>query len=574
VNERRAFPLPRSLPLILAAAALAGCLFEAPDVDLDGPTIIASTLYRVRSVELPVMPELIVEFSEPLDPATIHSGSVVVVAWDELGSCALTPICVKGSCERGSCQTSPLSATKLRAIDRGTFEGGEALRYELSEGSAGPDTRLRIQPRRPLASHRRHSLIIGAAVRDRSGARLADEHGRTSGWQRDFVTAGRGSSGPEPRLVAPVPGQAGVPTNVASVDVELWPPIEALDPSATLFLEPQHEVAPHIELIDPLPCPGWVPGTCLRWRPAQALEPGVRYRPAGGTLVDGHGQPARLPAAVHETWFLVGNGPDLTPPNPSTVAQMRGRCLAVWVEVGEPVEAVLHAGAGEARASLNGAGWIGLAITGEHEIDELLEWSLELRDLADNRATVVGELPAGLGFHPALPQVQLTEVLASPLGPNPHAEFVEVLAGPHGADLTGVHLADVYLSEVREAWQAGKVLGDPLPAVVLEPDEVAIVVALGYTTHVGDDPQPPASTRLLVVDASLGNHGLKNVGEPITLWMHTEFGPTAISTYGNWIDTGKTAHKGRSVVVGHDGCDLPDRWRSHPFGQSTPGTLP
>src|SRR5690606_39022029 len=101
-----------------------------------------------------------------------------------------------------------------------------------------------------------------------------------------------------------------------------------------------------------------------------------------------------------------------------------------------------------------------------------------------------------------------------------------------------------------------------------------IIVAAGYATETGDDPQPPPSTKRLVVDASIGAGGLKNVGERLTLWAETEHGPALISSYGNWIDTSAKAHEGRSVVAGHDGCDLPTRWRSHPFGRSTPGALP
>src|SRR5690606_22014791 len=196
-----------SLACLLCAP---GC-FEPPEADLVGPTVVAASLAGLRSVEVSVAPELIVEFSEAVDPASVHSGSVALVAWEPGDSCSLTPLCAKGSCERGTCQSWPLTTTQRRALDRGAFEGGEALVLELDEGS----TRLTIRPRRPLAGHRRHSLIVGAAVRDRSGAPLVDEHGRIMAWQRDFVTAGRGSGGPEPRLVAPMPGQANVPTNVA-----------------------------------------------------------------------------------------------------------------------------------------------------------------------------------------------------------------------------------------------------------------------------------------------------------------------------------------------------------------------
>jgi len=562
------------LPVIAWALALLGC-FEPPEVDLIGPTVIAASLPGPRSVELSVTPELVVEFSEAIDPASIHAGSVALIPWDELSSCARTPVCPKGSCERGTCQEWPLTVTKRAAIDRGSFAGDEgvALIYELGEGAAGPDTRLHIRPRRPLAGHRRHRLIVGAAVRDRSGAPLVDDYGQIAGWQRDFVTAGRGSGGPEPRLVAPAPGQHAVPTNVARIDTEFWPPIPIPSAAATLLLEPEQAGAV-VELIDPQACPGWVPGTCLRWRPAHELEPDHRYRLAGGSLVDRHGRPALLPAEQHETWFALGSGPDLQAPQPRVTAQMRGRCLGLWVEVGESVAAVVRVGQAEGQAIIHRAGWIGLAVTEELEPTHALAWSLELTDLADNHAVVEGQLEAGASFDPALPRLDLTEILANPLASGNHAEFVELRAGPAGAELAGVYISDLSPADIREAWFNGKLIGDALPAVALEPNEVAVVVPAGYATHVGEDPRPPPSTRLLVVGASIGVSGLKNVGEPVTLWKQTDHGPTAISTYSNTIKTDAKAHKGRSVVAGHDGCDLPDRWRSHPFGRSTPGSLP
>lgn len=560
-----------AVPLTLLVT-LSAC-FELPDADLVGPTITAASLESPRSVEISVMPELVTEFSEPMDPASIHAGSVVLVAWEELDSCALSPLCEEGSCERGTCQASPLRSSDRSAIDRGEHDEGEPLSFELGAGEAGVDTRLVIRPRRPLAAHRRHSLILGAAVRDRSGAPLVDEHGRVAAWQRDFVTAGRGSGGPEPRLVAPAHGQAGVPSNVTAIDTELWPPIPMPGADVVLWLEPR-DPGELIDLIDPVACPGWVSGTCLRWRPAQPLAANMAYRLAGGTVLDRHGRPALLPAAMHETWFEVGSGPDLDAPLASATAQMRGRCLAVWVDAGEPVDARLSVGLVEQRVAIPSVGWMGLAIADNLDPEQSVSWSLELRDLADNQTTLEGELPAGPSFAEQLPRIAMTEVLANPSGPEPDAEFIELHAGPDGASLEGVYLADASLSEVRDAWSQGDALGDALPAIELVPDEIAIVVGTAYGEEPGDDPQPPASTRLIHVDASLGAGGLKNAGERVTLWAQTEHGPAAIASYGNWIETDASAHAGRSVVASTDGCDLPDRWRSHPFGRSSPGTLP
>lgn len=568
--------LPSSALLCLVCFTLfIGCLITPPQVDLDGPRVVFSSLAPPRSVELPVVPELSIEFSEPIDPATVHAGSVVLAAWDMLeGRCSLTPICDEGSCERGRCQAQSLSSSDRSALDRGELDPSQAHVIAFDHELHDDDTRLLLRPRRPLDAHRRYTLLIGPALRDRGGAPLVDDFDRAVAWQRDFVTAGRGSAGPEPQLVAPAPGQSDVATNLAHVQTQLWPPVPLPQPDAMLELEAEDGNA-SIALVDPVDCPGWVPGTCLRWRPAQSLAPHTRYRPAGGTLVDRLGRPALLAAPSRETWFGSAAGRDDTAPEAEALAQLRGRCLAVWVDAGEPVEALLSVDEQRRRATISGSGWIGLELEADLPPNERITWSLELRDLADNHSEDQGELAAGAGFDPALPRVRITEVLANPSGAEPHAEFVELLAGPAGAELDGLYLADVSLDELHQAWLAGdEPPGDPLPSVALGPSQLAILVATGWSADNPKDPTPPPDTTVIILDASLGTAGLKNAGEPLTLWTITEHGPIAVASYGNWIDTGATAHNGRSVIAGADACDLPDRWRSHPQGRSTPGQLP
>jgi hypothetical protein len=567
-------------PRVLASLALVfifACLPEPPAVDLVGPQVHSSSLVGPRSVEVPVRPELVVEFTEPLDPATVHPGSVALVAWELLDErCELSPICPEGSCERGRCQAQSLSSSERGAVERGEFDAGlphaVALELELGPGEAGADSRLVIRTRRALEAHRRHSLVIGPAVRDRGGALLVDEHERAVAWQRDFVTAGVGSSGPQLRLISPAPGELDVATNLARVETAVWPPI-SLQPGATTALEPE-DGGVAIELVEPVECPGWVPGTCLRWRPAGSLRAEVRYRAVGGSLVDRLGQPTSLPAPSRETWFRAGIGPDHAPPEAELSASLRARCLAVWVDAGEPVEALLQVGEASRRAAIDRAGWVGLELDAGVQPGDRVDWSLELRDLADNLARHEGSLEAGASFHPAIPRLRITEILANPSGPEPDAELVELLAGADGAELDGLHLSDVNFAEIEAAWLAGDPPpGDLLPARSLAPGELAIVVSSAWSPG-DDDPAPPASTEILRVDASLGEGGLKNAGEPLSLWLAGEQGPVLVASYGNWVDTSAAAHGGRSLVSGPDGCDLPDRWRSHPQGRSSPGVLP
>jgi hypothetical protein len=571
--------------LVLGILLASGC-FDWPDADLDGPRVVAASLIHPRSVEVPVVPKLVVEFSEAIDPATVHPGSVALIAWEPLESCARTPLCAEGSCERGTCQTLGLTQTQRRALGRGELgevDGRVAVELVLGEGAAGPDSRLTIVVGRPLAAKRRHTLLLGG-LRDRSGAPLVDEHDRVVAWQRDFVTASRGSAGPQPALIGPRPGELEVATNLAFVDTELWPPVPTPSATATLELEAAGEAGEGIVLGEPSPCPGWAPGTCLRWRPNQALAAQTRYRIAGGTLVDRHGRPALRSSPDEEVWFRSASGPDLDPPNAEAHAELRGRCLAVWVAAGEPVAARLSVGEQEGRASVAGSGWIGLALAdapsgpGEASAGEgnqsAIAWTLELDDLAGNRSTLTGELPRGPSLDPELPRIDITEILANPLGPEPHNEFVELEAGPDGAETDGLYLADVSFTEVLEAWSAGKSLGDPLPSASLEPGELAIVVATGFAATPSEDVEPAPGTRKLVVDASIGDKGLANAGEPLSLWLASAGGPVLISSYGNWIDPGPKAHEGRSVVVRGDRCDLADRWISHPLGSASPGFWP
>jgi hypothetical protein len=558
--------------LSLAALCQLACLPEPPNVDLEGPRIVAASLVGPRSVEVPVLPELALEFSEPIDPATVHPGSVAVLEWELLEDdrCDLTPLCGEGSCERGRCQTQSLGSSERSALERGEFDASVpeavALVFELTDGAAGPGSQLLVRPLRPLDVHRRHTLLIGPAVRDHSGAPLVDDYDRAVAWERDFVTAGIGSSGPEPILLTPAPGQLQIAINLARVETQLWPPVPVPQPDATLLLEAEDASAP-IVLVDPLDCVGWVPGTCLGWRPASPLQPGVRYRPAGGSLVDRFGRIAVRPGATRESWFESGSEPDLDPPNAELVEQLHGRCLVLWIDAGEPVEAVLQVDALVRRTAIDHAGFVGLELAGGAPGDAIA-WTLELRDLAGNHATLDGQLVKGPGFDAGFPHLRITEILANPSGPEPDGEFVELLAGPDGAQLDGVFLSDLSFADIVAALAMGDdPPGDPLPSASMAPGELAILVGPSWPGGATGQAQ------VLVLESSLGDAGLKNAGEPVTVWMPSEEGPIELASYGNWIETDATSHDGRSVVAGLDACDLPDRWRSHPQGLSSPGLL-
>jgi hypothetical protein len=563
----------KSRVLLTPILLLTPACFELPDVDLDGPRVVGCSLAGPRSVEIQVQPTIVIELSEPLDPASIHAGSIGLFEWETVGDCSLTPLCDEGSCERGLCMTDPVRASDRNALDRGELEIGIPLTFALVEGSSGPASTLEIRPARPLTEHARHTLIVGAAVRDRGGAGLADDYGQVHAFSRDFVTASRGSSGPEPSLVTPLPGEIEVPTNLARVELRVHPPVPWPQADATIRLEDDRGEG--VWLIDPQPCANWLPGTCVSLRPSEPLASDRRYRPAGGTLHDRLGRPALLTSPDRETWFATGSGPDDAVPMPETIAELRTRCVVVWIAGDESLTARLEVD-GEAREQLlpPGLGAIGVPAK-THAPGEAITWTLGLGDRAGNTAELSGELIAGPSFDPTLPRLAITEVLGNPLGPEPDAEFIELLALGDPVDTSELVLSDRSPSELIAAWQRGDdPPGDPLPAMLIEPGQIALLVGSGWAPDLGGDPSPASDTPLLILDASLASGGIANAGEPLTLWRPSEQGPLIVARYANWIDTSAKAHGGRSVVGDPDGCDLPDRWRSHPLATSTPGALP
>jgi hypothetical protein len=563
---------PRS-PTAFILLTLAACV-ELPETDLEGPQVVAASLADPRSVEVSIWPLIELELSEPLDPDSVHAGSVALFAWEAVADCSLTPRCDAGSCERGRCMVTPLRESDRRALDRGELapELGIPLALELLDGPQGPDSLLRIRPQRPLAAHARHTLIVGAALRDRSGAALADAWGVPRAFERDFVTAAIGSAGPEPTLLVPVPGERDVPTNLAALELRFSPPLPWPQPDATLWLV--DEQGTRTSLIDPQPCAGWLPGTCVRMRASQPLAPGRRHRVEGGTLVDRLGRSATPIGPTREAWFESAAGPDLDAAQVEVVAELRERCVIAWVAADEPLDASLIVEGETRRAALPpGLAAIGVAAHAQAP-GEAIAWTLELRDRADNLARHEGELSAGSSFTPTLPRVAFTEILANPLGPEPDAEFVEIVALAE-LDTAGLLLSDRTPTQLHEAWLAGEQPpGDPLPAVALAAGELALIVGSSYVPGLAGDGAPPADARLLVVESSLASGGLANAGEPLTLWRAGASGPEIVARYGNWIDTSAKAHGGRSLVAAPDACDLPDRWRSHPLGRASPGRLP
>lgn len=99
----------------------------------------------------------------------------------------------------------------------------------------------------------------------------------------------------------------------------------------------------------------------------------------------------------------------------------------------------------------------------------------------------------------------LTEVLADPLGGEPQAEWVEVMnVGTSAGSLDGLSL-----------WDSGG--GVPLPDVVLEPGELGLIVRTDFSFSAD---VVPDRASLPVVVPTLGENGLRNSGEEVSLRTH------------------------------------------------------
>jgi hypothetical protein len=108
---------------------------------------------------------------------------------------------------------------------------------------------------------------------------------------------------------------------------------------------------------------------------------------------------------------------------------------------------------------------------------------------------------------PAMPHVVIHEVLANPVGPERTSEWIELVND-------GMASVQVGGFELRDATGVAV-----LPDALLEPGELALVVADGFAPDPELDVVAPASVRRLVVPA-LGSGGLANGGEPLRLVEH------------------------------------------------------
>lgn len=530
-----------------------------PEPDLAGPHVVTPPLVGTRSVGVETWPALDVWFSEDVDPAS--AGAVALLPWETVGKCELDPVCAEGSCEAGRCQQDPVTTGVWRALaDRETHADAlaEAVAVEVSVDGH----HLRVVPRRALAPHHRYSLVLGEGVRDRGGAPLVDDDGLQSTARWDFVTAGEGSSGPEPRLAWPPPQTVDVPPNVSRLEIEFRRPVKLRDDDHVSLID---EHGARARLVDLRLCDGWVPGFCVAGRPSSPLFGDTWYRVEGTTLRDLHDRSGVPPHEVE--WFRTATKPYTADPVLDGVeAVLHGPCAHLSGFGNTIVELRLSA-EGEARWLRTDGGAVGIRVPDDAGVHAL---RLEAVDWVDQRVeaqrSVVRSAPR--------PRLEITEILGNAAGSEPANEFVELRVPPGGdpLDLSGLFIADLPWAEVQDAIAAGEPApGDALPDAIVAPGQVAVVVGEGF---VGDTLPPwPDDALELVVDGTIAAGGLKNAGEPITIYR--AFPPTLVTSYGDWLDTSSSAFDGVSIEAApQQVCDLPARWRIIGGGKPSPGRYP
>lgn len=179
---------------------------------------------------------------------------------------------------------------------------------------------------------------------------------------------------------------------------------------------------------------------------------------------------------------------------------------------------------------------------------------VEAQAVAIDAAGRIIEAEATIETKPARAHLVINEVMAAPKGPEPAQEWIEILNdGSESADL-GDYQLDIAGFSVD------------LPSYPLEPGAFALIVSEAYVLGEGSDAPPASGTYLLRVP-KLGNRGLTNSGQVISL-LDKE--GAVVSRFS----ATPKPQKGVSVIrVRPDALDeLPSSFAHDPNGSSSPGS--
>lgn len=362
-----------------------------------------------------------------------------------------------------------------------------------------------LVPTEPLAPDTRYTLAIGAWLSPRRGGLalplpLAVE-----------LSTGPASEGAELLASLPAAGQAGVPIDLAAVQLAFAGTPSGCQDVTLVRDADDLPVGSAVRVVDCAALHGPA-DVCCELSPVALLSPQTRYRLDFAAVHDQDGAPLVAPALDFTT------GPGRTSASPRLVdlpcaldeqAPLTGVCVL-------PEPNALHV-----RVRADQPSRVRIVLGGESQTriaapaEALAEW----RTLSPNARYRLEVQLSGVGgdgapaitaasTNAARATVAITEVRADPRGKEPDQEYVELWNyGEVAADIDGFTLAD-------RADSAGMRIGANAP---LAPGERALLVADGFDASQPDDAQPPPGTRLIRIGRALANNGLANAGEPLFL---------------------------------------------------------
>jgi hypothetical protein len=282
----------------------------------------------------------------------------------------------------------------------------------------------------------------------------------------------------------------------ASADAGVWCGPEILPASGPIAVSLAPTDAPAILQRGVAPEAGL---SCLRLVAGAELEGGEPLIPPAGVTIDGvwlgldprplqrDGEPVSAPSLPCEG-DEVAFGPGCARVLDDRILGRTPEVPQLWAVHGPGIDEVFETGAGDPFSIL------GLPPS----------TLLALEVVTMDTAGVAASMSLVVETAAPMPHLVLNEVMANPLGPEPHQEWIEIVNdGLVAGSLAGHLLRDV----------GGDTI---LPDAVLEPGEHALLVNEAFVEDDEVDP-PPAPGTLLVRVGELGTNGLTNAGEPLQL---------------------------------------------------------
>jgi hypothetical protein len=357
--------------------------------DVEPPRVVAISLGGLDDTpeDVSLLPAIDVDFSEPLDEATLDADSVVLRAEDPI---------------------------------------------EIAWTLAG--VRLSISPGSRLAPFTDHTLALTAKIRDLHGAPLSGPDGRAAPFEYAFETGDSAAGPPVATLVEPAEDATGVPTNLAHLALSFN---EAVGPGRISIGGAPADDATMDDLIATLDLDAELPPsiTVNLYLDGFLDDDGDAPLAADLSFETGDGPdwapPALLPVACAAAETQVD----------ALCVSAAGDVATVRLAANEPVRAlvVLDDGAVHVEARSDASATAHAIEVRGLVPERLVALELAATDLADNRVTVRGSFDSG----EPLPPLVLSEVYADPIGPEPDQEFVEIVnVGTEAVALDGLAVAD------------------------------------------------------------------------------------------------------------------------------------